>query len=887
MLTRSLHAQVVLVLVILTVTLLAQLLITRGNLLTLSVDQKTIAHSYDNVGLVYELERDVIDLQRNLLIYKETASDTSIQRFYTIMERVEKNLVDFEEQVIRGSSLNIDKKLISRMSDHLNDYQDNFASVMNGRSKREEIIVEVNSLLNEIDTESDVIFKSQEKSLAEIHLLVSRMGQSFNGYLNSFDVDYIGTFKSESKKLNAVIEKTKGNHTNFYQTINKLNKRVIRLTHVTRGYIYLVNVVMAGSANEFLYLSEQMRKEVKNNQTILVETTDQSSKRIRLNNNIIALISITIVLLIAWFLSRRILLPIQGITNVFRVLSRGDEVGSIPSTDREDEVGDLAKAASVFHDKNKQTHELLERSQDMIANQEMMNIRLEEEKNKAEQAAESKSMFLANMSHEIRTPMNGIVGLVDLVLQTKLTDKQKNYLDRIAFSGHIMMNVINDILDFSKIEAGKMEIERVSFEVNSIIENLISAMGVRIREKQINFTVDVSKNVPCQLLGDPLRISQILLNLCSNAIKFTDQGSVKVGIDYIDGFIIFAVKDTGIGMSRNQLDTIFESFTQADGSTSRKYGGTGLGLTIVKQLVKLMKGEVKLESEENKGTQVYLKIKADQSSNDMAIDDLSVEDKTIMYLIDPELNQEECALTDQLMLKNYGLDIQPIILGENETLDLLQYTAPVIIQSDRIDFIKSHQDAIQQAVKLERHVGFIMLTNASKLKQYVYDQWRLPVLKHPFSPAQSKGYFLALYGQALPSQADEKIQANKHKYHGHVLLVEDNMINQLVAGDMLESLGLSYDIADNGQISIEKIEKNSEYNMIFMDVQMPVMDGYTATKTLREMGYSNLIICGLSANALTEDLSKAKEVGMNDYLTKPIQLTEMESVIKKYLNVQT
>ncbi len=416
-------------------------------------------------------------------------------------------------------------------------------------------------------------------------------------------------------------------------------------------------------------------------------------------------------------------------------------------------------------------------------------------------------MFLANMSHEIRTPMNGIIGLVDLVLQSKLTDKQKNYLDRIAFSGQIMMNVINDILDFSKIEAGKMEIERVSFEVSSIIENLISAMGVRVREQQINFTVNVSANVPFQLLGDPLRISQILLNLCSNAIKFTDQGGVKVQIDYIDGFITFAVKDTGIGMSKNQLDTIFESFTQADGSTSRKYGGTGLGLTIVKQLVKLMMGEIRLESEKNKGTQVYLKIESDQCSKNMAIDDLSVEDKTIMYLIDPELNHEEYALADQLMLKNYGFDIQPIVLGENETLDLLQYTAPVIIQSDRIDFIESHQVAIQQAVKLERHVGFIMLTNAHKLKQYISNEWRLPVLKHPFSPAQSKGYLLALYGQALPSQTDDKIQTNRQKYHGHVLLVEDNVINQLVAGDMLESLGLSYDIADNGQRAIEEIEK--------------------------------------------------------------------------------
>ncbi len=380
MLTRSLHAQVVLVLVILTVTLLAQLLITRGNLLTLSVDQKTIAHSYDNMGLVYELERDVIDLQRNLLIYKETASDTSIQRFYTIMERLEDKLVQLEGRVSIGSSLNIDKKLISRMSDHLNDYQDNFASVMNGRSKREEIIVEVNSLLSEIDKESDIIFKSQEKSRADIHLLVSKMGQSFNGYLNSFDVDYIESFKIESKKLDTVIGNIKGNHTKLDKTIKKLNKRFIRLTHVTRGYIYLVNVVMAGSANEFLYLSEKIRKEVQNKQSILVESTDQSSERIRFNNNVIALISITIVLLIAWFLSKRILLPIQGITNVFRILSRGDEIDSIPSTDRKDEVGDLAKAASVFHDKNRQTHELLERSQDMIANQEVMNIRLEEEK---------------------------------------------------------------------------------------------------------------------------------------------------------------------------------------------------------------------------------------------------------------------------------------------------------------------------------------------------------------------------------------------------------------------------------------------------------------------------------------------------------------------------
>jgi signal transduction histidine kinase len=205
---------------------------------------------------------------------------------------------------------------------------------------------------------------------------------------------------------------------------------------------------MAGSANEFLYLSEELRHEVETIKDNLMIGANSSSKRILFNNNIEAILAIAIKLLLALFLSRRILLPIKNITAVFRVLSKVDEIDNIPGTDRADEVGDLAKAAAVFHQNNKLTHELLDRSQDMIANQEVMNIQLQAEKDKAENAAKAKSMFLANMSHEIRTPMNGIVGLVDLVLKSDLNAKQKNYLNRIAYSGQIMMNVINDILDF-------------------------------------------------------------------------------------------------------------------------------------------------------------------------------------------------------------------------------------------------------------------------------------------------------------------------------------------------------------------------------------------------------------------------------------------------------
>ena len=878
---RSLYGQVIFVLLILAVVFLTQLWLSRDSLITFTENQKSISQTYDNLGLVYELERDVIDLQRNLLIYKETASDISVQRFYTIMERVENKLDVFHQHVAVDTRLKVDRKLITRMEGHLNDYQDNFTSVINGRSKREEIIIEITQQLNDLGEKGKALHKKGSNQLIEIQLRISLLSKSFKDYLISPDGEFIDKFKLESASLKSFISSDRKSKP-LLKLNNKLKKRFIRLTHVTRGYIYLVNVVMAGSASEFLYLSDKIRKEVEFEKDELIAETQKSTESIRVNNNAMAVVSILIILIIAWFLSKRILLPIEGITDVFRVLSKGDEVDSIPSTDRTDEVGDLAKAAAVFHEKNKQTHELLERSQDMIANQEVMNIQLEQEKDKAEAAAQSKSMFLANMSHEIRTPMNGIVGLVDLVLTTDLTTKQKKYVNRIAYSGQIMMNVINDILDFSKIEAGKMEMERVDFEINAVIENLISAMIVRVVEQDVDFRVNVSHQVPSNLLGDPLRISQILMNICSNSIKFTDQGYVQVDVDYQDGFILFSISDTGIGMTPEQASTIFQSFTQADGSTSRKYGGTGLGLTIVKQLVKLMGGEVSLDSEVNKGTTVNLKIRSDQSSNTLAMSLPEVDSGGIHYILE---NKDDTTLSS--LLVGYGLDAkQADIYTLLQESDETSHT-PVMFQASSLDYLKLINQDISRLIGTGVSIGFLLPANALDMEHYIFNQWHMPPLSHAFSPAQSKDYLLNVFGIEVIHEQEEAANNESGRYQGHVLLVEDNQINQLVAGDMIESLGLTFDLAEDGEKAVDKICKGGVYDMVFMDVQMPIMDGYTATKLIREKGYNDLIICGLSANALKEDLQRADEVGMTDYLTKPLQLSEMEDKLKKYLRTAT
>ena len=719
MLLRSLYGQMAVVLFLLLATLLTQLILSRDYLHTLANNQELISTYSQNVGQVIELERDIIELQRQLLSYNETASESTVQQFNNAMMRVEQTLANLSKDNL---NYHIESQEFTRMAAHLKDYQENFLSVVEGRGNQISLVESINSQLHSILHDNKKLFLNKSTAWLEIEVHVHSMNRAMFEYLNSSDSKFIREFKKGVTGIKALLLKAESGEA-LIKKINTISKQFIRLTQVRRGYIFLVKVVMAGSANEFLYVAKKIKEDALNSQNKTVLEAKKSSLNIKHNNNVITVSSFLIIFIIALFLSKRILNPIKKITQVFMALSRGQEIEKIPSIDRQDEIGELAKAAKIFHEKNKQTHALLEQSQDMIANQEVMNIQLEKEKEKAENAAKSKSMFLANMSHEIRTPMNGIVGLVDLVMKSKLDAQQKNYLNKIAYSGQIMMNVINDILDFSKIDAGKLEIESTPYSIESIVDNLISAVMVRVDDKKLIFKVNVSENVPELIQGDPLRVSQILLNLCNNSIKFTDNGFIEVFFDYknTEQELHITVRDTGIGMTEQQITNIFSSFTQADGSTSRKYGGTGLGLSIVKQLVLLMQGEINVESTPGEGASVNLSIKSKSLSNVNILSLHTLDAKRINLLSEESL----ASSTANRTLSSLGM-IRESWMAETDNKN------PVLIESNDLEFIKAAKNRISDSVKAGIKVGFVVAHYKKDIQEYIKHQWQLEALTYPF-----------------------------------------------------------------------------------------------------------------------------------------------------------
>jgi signal transduction histidine kinase/CheY-like chemotaxis protein len=885
---KSLKSQVLFVLITLVSILIVQVMLSRSSQSTLIINQQTISHAYHKVGLVHQLERDIIDLQRNLLIYKETASESSISRFYELMEKVEKRLTFFERDTAQYNTIEIDTKQLSRMRTHLEDYKNNFSDVIDGRTQRKKIYND--KILSSYQKLNILIDHDKELSAlnnaTKIRYRLALSEKLVNRYLVSPDYDYISQFNQQFAEIKKLIPAEPALNPEAISLLKALKTQFFRLTQITRGYVFLVNVVMAGSANEFLYLTKKLRETVQSAQTELSHHSRVISQDTEAKNDFVAIISILIALFMALLLTFRIIRPIRDITDVFSRLAKGEPVDAIPGIERHDEIGNLAKAADVFHAKNKQTTQLLKDTQEANIQKEALNNALAKEKTKAEQAAESKSMFLANMSHEIRTPMNGIIGLIDLTRKTELTDDQAHFLKKAAYSGQIMMNVINDILDFSKIEAGKMDIESIEFYTNDIIDNVISAIETTLEDKTINFRVFCSPNLPKKLIGDPLRISQILLNLCSNAVKFTENGLVQIILEYRQGkesYLDIKVKDSGIGMSSSQIKHVFDSFTQADGTTSRKYGGTGLGLTIVKQLAVMMGGSISADSEQGKGScfTVDIKVREPDLSATTAI--AHKQEQVIFYLRD-----ENDPLLSTAHFRALNITAR-YITWKTLTQTLEQHKAPATLLID----ITSKNNLANNIAQLRSPTGedldvaFITNNYPFDLADAIKEHSNAAILAHPFSPNQLDDFLVKLLSiEQQKAEIDTNIEATKTALTGHILLVEDNMVNQLVAGHMLDHVGVSHDIAENGLIAVEKVLSDEHYDLILMDVQMPIMDGYEATRKIRKAGFSELIICGLSANAMKKDIELAAQAGMSDYLTKPLELESLDTVLRKYLTTR-
>lgn len=618
-----------------------------------------------------------------------------------------------------------------------------------------------------------------------------------------------------------------------------------------------------------------------------------------------AFIAITVFIIL--ILSDRLSRPLRRLTKVVNKFAAGDFLAADNiKVNSRDEIGVLAKAfVDMSLDLRASYLKLHNYNVTLEQKVKERTAELAEARDEAIKANQSKSHFLSMISHEIRTPMNAIIGMTQMSLKTDLNDIQHDYLSKVQSSADSLLLIINDLLDTSKIEAGQLAVEAIPFNLEDVLIHLNTLVGIKAEEKSIELHFSIAPDVPLFLIGDPLRIGQILLNLVGNAIKFTDTGDIIVKIELVEEsnfadselMLKFTVKDSGIGLQPQQIEGLFKPFVQADLSTSRLYGGTGLGLTISKQLVELMGGEITVESEFGLGSDFIFTLCLMQSNDSAAkkptISAISCQGTNVLVVDDNALAREILKTYLESFEFNVGLacsGLEAIAVLENAhenpySLVLMDWkmsgmdgiqTAKMIKESKKIDTVPTiimvtayaKEDVLPKVKSLELAGVIIKPVNPS----YLFDS--------VISTLQTECVIDGIDKKSMTKPAEDTLMTTlKGK---RILVVDDNSINQQVAQTLLEYEGLEVSLADNGQQAVQMV-KDIQFDAVLMDLQMPVMDGFEATQLIRsENHYSDLPIIALTAYAREKEREKCLSHGMQDCVSKPIDIDQLLLIFSQY-----